>query len=118
MLKTKLRSVLITVAATAALSATALSGSAAAALAPQPIAQPRLPIVQSVFGYTALDAGSAGIDGYDDAECQSLLNDYNSARQYADDYAAEGNTAEARTYNNIAHAIWTQMSDNCMVVTS
>lgn len=65
---------------------------------------------------SALDAGSAGIDGYDDATCGGLAKDYNRAVNAMEAGILAGDDAAAATYGNLANRIMGQMSDNCLVV--
>ncbi len=74
------------------------------------------PVVVSQPATAALDAGSAGIDGYDDAACQSLLHDYNTAVDNLEAGVLAGDDSRASTYGNLANRIMGQMSDNCLVV--
>ena len=64
------------------------------------------------------DAGSAGVPGYDGATYESLLQDYNSAVNYGDQYEVEGNDPEAASNYNLSSRIYTQLTDNCLVVES
>jgi hypothetical protein len=61
-------------------------------------------------------AASAGIAGYDDATCESLAQDNNTAVKYGDQANAAGDTDTAISNYNLAQNIYTQMSDNCMVI--
>jgi hypothetical protein len=61
-------------------------------------------------------AGSAGVPGYDDATCESLAQDNNTAVSYGDQAAASGDSeAEVSYYQQAAH-IYQQLSDNCLVI--
>ena len=61
-------------------------------------------------------AGSAGITGYDDAKCESLAHDYNTATSYGDQPAQAGDLEGAASNYTVADQIYTQMSDNRMVM--
>jgi len=60
--------------------------------------------------------GSAGIDGYDNAACESLANDYNTATSDGDQDVASGDNDGASTNYNIAHNILNQLNSNCLVI--
>ena len=74
------------------------------------------PVVVNQPATSALDAGSAGIDGYDDATCGGLAKDYNRAVDATVAGILAGDDAAAATYGNLANRIMGQMSDNCLVV--
>ncbi len=61
-------------------------------------------------------AASAGIDGYDDATCEGLAHDYNTATNYGDQAVKAGDIDDAVSNYEVADNIYKQMSDNCMVV--
>jgi hypothetical protein len=73
-------------------------------------------IVVSKAATRALDAGSAGIPGYDDAACQGLLHDLNTAVDHQEHGITTGNDQEANTYGALANQIYGQLTDNCLVV--
>jgi len=47
-----------------------------------------------------------------------LLQDYNSAVNYGDQYEIEGKDQEAASNHNLSSRIYTQLTDNCLVVDS
>jgi len=47
-----------------------------------------------------------------------LLQDYNSAMNYGDQYEIEGKDQEAASNYNLSSRIYTQLTDNCLVVDS
>ena len=111
MLRTKIRTALITLATVGVLSTAALPGLASAATpfggsTNIPSAKIRM----------ALSAGSAGVPGYDDATCQGLANDYNTAISYAGGGLASGDLHAYVYYENLAHNIFRQLTDNCVVI--
>lgn len=59
-------------------------------------------------------AGSAGIAGYDDNACESLLGDYNTAAADAKDAEKNGDD-DADGKVALANNIYKQLTDNCMV---
>jgi hypothetical protein len=61
-------------------------------------------------------AGSAGIAGYDDATCESLAQDNNTAVAAGDQAQQAGDTDDAITDYNLANNIYNQLSNNCMVI--
>jgi hypothetical protein len=73
-------------------------------------------IVVTSTATRALDAGSAGIPGYDDAACQGLLHDLNTAVDHQEHGITTGNEQEANTYGALANQIYGQLTDNCLVV--
>ena len=111
MLTSKIRTALIAAVAVAALS---LPGAASARMVtPKPGAiAVKVPTHVTVM---LKDAGSAGVPGYDDAACEGLLSDYNTAVS-----RFEGDTVENKTsgtdYGQIAEQIYNQLSSNCLVV--
>jgi hypothetical protein len=75
--------------------------------------------VENTGGSVAkMDAGSAGIPGYDDAKCQSLLADLNKALDITmEEYdAGTPNSSRARQAGALAPQIEKQLTDNCLVV--
>jgi len=62
------------------------------------------------------EAGGVGKPGYDDAECESLLGDYNKAVDESEGGLLEGNDDRANTYGELANRIYGQMSSNCLLV--
>jgi hypothetical protein len=74
------------------------------------------PVVAAHPITAALQAGSAGIAGYDDAKCESLANDYNTAVSRAEDALLRHDDADVDTYTSIARLIRGQLEDNCLVI--
>ena len=74
------------------------------------------PIVAAHPIKAALTAGSAGIPGYDDAKCESLATDYNTAVNASEAALNAGDNAGLNTYSSLANLIGGQMEDNCLVV--
>lgn len=66
----------------------------------------------------ALQAGSAGVSGYDDGKCESLANDYNKAVDELEQGVLHNDEHRANYYGELANRIYGQMSDNCLVVYS
>lgn len=60
--------------------------------------------------------GSAGIPGYDDAECQSLADNYNAEQQIANDDQDAGNAQGAGEANDAASYTKGLIDDNCIVI--
>lgn len=111
MFRTKIRIAIITVAAVGSLSAAGLPGLASAAKLPSGTTTTHAPGARP-----ALRAGSAGIPGYDDATCEGLANDYNTAIAYANDALNNGEIGRYAYYRNLAQRIYGQVSDNCIVL--
>jgi hypothetical protein len=61
-------------------------------------------------------AGSAGVPGYDDATCESLAQDNNTAVSYGDQAQQAGDTDTAGSYYHQAAHIYQQLLDNCLVI--
>jgi hypothetical protein len=61
-------------------------------------------------------AASVGIAGYDDATCESLANDNNTAVRSGDQAVAAGDNEAAASSYQLANTIYQQMSANCMVI--
>lgn len=110
----KLRTVIALGAVGAALGGT---GVASAAIVSHPLGSVRITVKQQSVVEDIKDAGSAGVPGYDDDKCESLLGDYNTAVSYGDDANVNGDQQEASTYYNLAGQIYTQLSNNCLLVT-
>ncbi|HKP90737.1 MAG TPA: hypothetical protein VJT75_12290 [Thermoleophilaceae bacterium] len=64
------------------------------------------------------DAGSAGIDGYDDAKCQDLLRNVNLAADviYEEASAGEPESSRATQAGEIGAKAINELTDNCLVV--
>ena len=106
-----------TVAVIAALAVPAAAAGPAGALTVRGGSIPVKPIVvKQPTTVVALQAGSAGIPGYDDAACESLANDFNKAVDEQEGGLLEGNTERQNKYGELAKKIYTQMTDNCMVM--
>jgi hypothetical protein len=60
-----------------------------------------------------LEAGDAGIDGYDDEKCGNLAKDYNVAIEYMDTATT---ARDVRYFANLAIGIRDQLESNCMTV--
>lgn len=76
-----------------------------------PVVHVNLPVVS-----TALEAGGAGIPGYSDSKCEGLAGDYNKSVDELDAGVLEGNEDRANKYGELANRIYSQMTDNCLVV--
>jgi hypothetical protein len=74
------------------------------------------PVVVKAQTSVALTAGSAGIPGYDDAKCESLVNDYNTAVDRSEQGLLDNDTATQNTYGELANRIYGQLTDNCLVI--
>jgi hypothetical protein len=64
----------------------------------------------------ALQAGSAGIPGYGDTQCEGLANDYNKFVNEIEQGLLTGDEHRSSLYGELATRIYAQMSDNCLVV--
>jgi len=107
----------IIVAGVAAVVALAVPGAASAARvagSTETIAQTR--VVAPTTSTAMTDAGSAGIEGYTDAKCRSLLGDWVTATNFSNDSYSAGDTAASDKYREQSKKIEEQLSDNCMVV--
>jgi len=63
-----------------------------------------------------LDAGSAGIPGYDDQHCQELLQDLNTALDRTVELLDAGDHKAAGRYSQLATQMERQLGENCLVV--
>jgi hypothetical protein len=113
MTTTKIRTIIATVAA----AFTVAVVPAAAQAAPRPGIHIPPHVVKTVIAEVK-DAGSAGIPGYDDAKCQSLLEDYNLAVETFSQELEDGHGGSSRGMQaiQIAKHAKQEMSDNCLVV--
>ena len=64
----------------------------------------------------ALQGGSAGIPGYDDAKCEQLADDYNDAMHQAMVASFNDDMSRADRYQQLAHSTRAELEDNCLVV--
>ncbi len=62
------------------------------------------------------NVGSAGIAGYDDAHCQSLVNSHNADENDAVKAAAAGDALLAQGYAELAGDLQTDLESNCFVI--
>jgi hypothetical protein len=109
---------LAAVAAAAVLSSSLAAGAADAAR-PVPKAGAKVSaakIKRAVNVAKGMDAGSAGIPGYDDKHCQELLGDMNKAYDRSMEEQEAGNQKGAESNFNLASRMEHQLSDNCLVV--
>jgi len=60
--------------------------------------------------------GSAGIPGYDNAACEQLANQVNSAEQGANLAAYHGDSATANNLYELAQEKDAELEDNCLVI--
>jgi len=112
MLTSKIR---ITIASAIAVAALTTPGAASAALLVRsPVTVP--PVHVSPPKPVAMEVGSAGISGYDDAKCEDLVKDMENARYYAEGYSGEGNKKAAESYEEQAKKVQHQIEDNCLIV--
>jgi hypothetical protein len=58
--------------------------------------------------------GSAGISGYGDAECESLLHDYNTAVDQSEQNLL--NESSSNQAGELANRIYGQLTSNCMTI--
>jgi hypothetical protein len=112
MLITKIRTTIIASAAVAALS---IPGAASAAtLVRSPIT--RTPVVKPATTTVAKEAGSAGVPGYTDKKCESLLNTYEQNRGAAENYIGYGDLATGLATAEYAGTVKQELENNCLVV--
>jgi hypothetical protein len=115
MLSTKIRTVIISSVAAAALSVPGVASAALLVRSPGTVTQTRL-VQPTVVAKQIKEAGSTGVAGYDNAKCESLLHDYNTAVSYGEAEMLAGKNAKDSSNLNIAKNIYTQMSENCLLV--
>ena len=63
-----------------------------------------------------MQAGSAGIPGYDDKRCEQLLQDLNNALDRAIEASQAADSKTGSRYSNLAKHMEQQLTDNCLVV--
>jgi hypothetical protein len=63
-----------------------------------------------------MQAGSAGIPGYDNKRCEQLLQDLNNALDRAIEASEAGDSKTGSRYSNLANHMEQQLTDNCLVV--
>ena len=113
MLSNKIRTTIIAGGALAALAVPA--GASALTAVRTPGAVTTAPAVRTT-SVAAKEAGSAGVEGYDDKKCEYLLSEYNRFHQAAANYAGYGDTETAVSVAEEAGAIKGEMESNCLVV--
>jgi hypothetical protein len=111
---TKIPTFIISLIAAAAVSATALPAVASAVAPVKKLGSVTQTVrVKSVVAAKKMEAGSAGVPGYSDATCQSLLNDYNTAVTSSEQALLAGASSNS---GEVANRIYGQLTDNCLVV--
>ena len=114
MIRTTIRSMLI---ATGAVAALAVPASASAlGMVRSPGSVTAVPVVQTTTAVALKEAGSAGVEGYDDKKCEFLLSEYNRFHQAAANYAGYGDTESAVAVAEEAGAIKGELESNCFTV--
>ena len=102
----------IAVGASSGVASAAIPGHRLGAVTTTIVAQPTI-VAQ------ALDpskVGSAGIPGYDNAACEQLANQVNSAEQGASLAAYHGDSATANNLYELAQEKDAELEDNCLVI--
>jgi hypothetical protein len=64
----------------------------------------------------ALEAGSAGIPGFDDERCQGLADDWKKFMSAENDALNSGDDKDAASFERMQNATWELMHENCLVV--
>jgi hypothetical protein len=113
MTRSKIR---IAAALAAALAVAIVPAASQAAVKPSKITDPA-PIVETTTNM-ALQTGSAGIPGYSDQRCESLLDDALTAADVTvQEYdAGTPNSSRAKQASEIGKKAWDELKDNCLVV--
>src|SRR5262249_20047142 len=75
--------------------------------------QPQPPILAMYIDPSKV--GSAGIPGYDDAECESLANSHNQEESSALANARNGDALGAKGAADLAAELQTELENNCFV---
>lgn len=116
MLSPKIRTVITALAAVATLSAAGVTDVAAAAPVKSIAVAAHVRPVAKITAAEVKSAGSAGVKGYGDDTCQSLANDYNTAVNASAEGLLAGDAERAAQNGQLANRIYTQLTDNCLVV--
>lgn len=113
MTRSKIR---IAVALAAALAVALVPAASQAAVRPATVTKPA-PVVATTINQ-ALQTGSAGIPGYSDQRCQSLLDDALKAADVTmQEYdAGTPNSSRAKQAAEIGQKASQELSDNCLVI--
>jgi hypothetical protein len=111
MLSSKIRTAVIHTTAVAAL---ATPGAASAMIVKTKLAAPVAALTTHAVA-AVKSAGSAGVPGYDDATCEALLNDYNTAVNHSEDELKSGKSS-GTDYGQLANQIYGQLTSNCLVI--
>jgi hypothetical protein len=112
----KIRTATIVLTAAATLSAGALPAVSSATTSKQTrITAAHVKVIVKKAPVAAIkSAGSAGVPGYDDATCSSLLTDYETANKQSDENTVNG--ASSNQAGQLANQIYNQLTSNCMTI--
>jgi hypothetical protein len=114
MLTTKISTIIVSTVAVGAVSLPAAAS--AAALLPRPGTLTQVRTVQTSTAVPLKEAGSAGVPGYTDKKCESLLNSYEQNRGAAENYANYGDVATSLATAEYAGTIKQELENNCLTV--
>jgi hypothetical protein len=115
MLSTKIRTILVSTAAIVAVCAPGVVAATTplqrpGTITPARVAQPAKAIA------SIKEAGSAGGRGFDDARCEGLVNDLDSAARGYSNAKAQGDEGLATAYSEYSDSVERELEDNCLVV--
>jgi hypothetical protein len=113
----KLRIILAIGIVGAALGASGVASAASAVQKPgtgTPVVATQPPIVAQYIDPSKV--GSAGVPGYDDAECESLANSHNQDENDALNAARNGDSLAAKGAADLAAELQTQLENNCFIM--
>jgi hypothetical protein len=114
MFMTKTRTTIVTLAATLAMAVVPAASQAAV----RPGLHVPPPVKTQTVAEFDVQAGSAGIPGYDDKKCESLADDVNTAGDIVVEEYDDGtpNSSRAKQAAEIGNKARAEMEDNCMVI--
>jgi hypothetical protein len=112
----KIRTAIIVLATAATVSAAALPAVSSAQTVKHTgiTAQAPKVIVKKAPVAAIKAAGSAGVPGYDDDTCESLLKDYETANKQNDENLL--NNASSNQAGQLANQIYGQLTSNCLTI--
>jgi hypothetical protein len=114
----EIRNTAITIIVAGAVAAAALVASASAASAALAVRSPitQTHVVAPVTVTALKEAGSAGVPGYSDEKCESLLHDYNLLVNESEAGLREGDQHRQAYNGELANRVEHQLTENCLLV--
>jgi hypothetical protein len=115
MLSTKIRTIIIALAAVGSLSATA-SVASAALVRPVGVTTQVQPVQPTAVAAKPKEVGSAGIKGYDNLKCEQMQTVAEGSERDAEAASKAGETKKAENSAFVANMMWTAIGSSCLVV--